>query len=520
MEPPKLATEIILLILNPLEKHDLKSARLVSKIWTSPAAELLFDQVYVSAHPENLEVFNSIARHPLLSQCIKTLRYDAVDFVEACTKQEYIGSLWDQTIHYFYKYNREQLKAFNFGPDINTWLEIVVGVYCDGDISTFRRIEERLGSWEKFKDYDFISYGYQKFQKCAAHQRAQFDNGAFFESLAGGLQTLNNLCCVMIDGPWSFLYDLFPEPDFFPDPKKPFLEKPTGSPLARDWNIFHTCPRAWNFEPPRSVFGLQICGAENGADHYWTIIAALLRSQRKIQTFKTGDQSRCKFPPFVFDRTRKESLSFYGLDIVAFSELQVLKLSVAQYGYEKTTELFPNIDGLRLLLRSVRHLRDLHLVLPEGPSHTPVFYKFSQVFPQEGQWNHLTSLSLYAISSSAADFLSLITRKMPALSHLQLGMIGLDIGDWEGVIECMKQSMHLSSFRISPVPQLYHRGGYEFFDYEMPSPTPDEIEDYVQEGGRHPCLRPDQSDAAALLYITPDIQDFYKPTPEHNLLAS
>ena len=517
----ELPNEIIPLILKSLEKHDLKSARLVSKTWTSLAAEFLFDQVYVSAHPENLEVFGAIARHPLLSGCIKTLIYDAVDFVEICTKKQYIGSLWVQTSHYFNLYNREQLEAFNFGPDINTWLKAVVRAYSDVDSSTFRRVQERLGSgWETFKDYDFINQGYQKFLKCAALQRAQFDNGAFLESLVGGLQTLKNLSCVMVDGPWSFLYDLFPEPDFFPDPKKPFLEKPTGSPLARDWNIFHTCPRAWNFEPPQYFFMPQICGAENGADHYCTIIAALLRSQRKIQTFKTGDQSRCKFPPFVFDRTRKESLSFYGLDLVAFSELQVLKLSVAQYGHENTPELFPNIDGLRFLLRSVRHLRDLDLDLPEGSSHRPVFYKFSQVFPQEGQWNHLTSLSLYAISSSAADLLTLITRKMPALSHLQLAMIGLDIGDWEGVIECMKQSMHLSSFRISPVPQLYHRGGYEFFDYEMPGLRSGEIEDYVQEGGRHPCLRPDQSDAAAILYITPDIQDFYKPTPTHTSLAS
>ena len=65
--------KIILQIFQLLEKSDLKSARLVKKTWTVVAAKLLFDQVYVSPHSENLEVFTAIAQHPLLSQCIKTL---------------------------------------------------------------------------------------------------------------------------------------------------------------------------------------------------------------------------------------------------------------------------------------------------------------------------------------------------------------------------------------------------------------------------------------------------------------
>ena len=512
----ELPNEIILLILKSLEKHDLKSARLVSKIWTSLAAELLFDQVYVSAHPENLEVFSAIARHPLLSQCIKTLRYDAVEFVEACTKKQYFGSLWWQTrYHFFNCYNREQLKASTLGPDISTWVEAVAAVYPDDDLVAGRSWQECLGSgWGKFKDYDFIKDGYQKYQKCAALQRAQFDSGTFLESLVAGLQTLKNLACVMLDDPWFFPREVLH------DPMRLFLKKPIGSPLARDWNIFHMCPQAWDFVPDHYVSNSRICGAASGADHYWTIIAALLRSQRKIQTFKMGDQSFRSFPPFAFDRTRKESLSFYGLDIVAFSELQVLKLSIAQYGNENTPELFPNIDGLRFLLRSMHHLRVLVVHLPEYPQDKTGFYKSSQVFPQEGQWNQMTSLSLYGISSSAAGFLTLIARRMPALGHLLLGMIRLDTGDWEGVIECMKHSMHLSRFNIVPGTQFYHRGVTEFFNYGKHGPRPDEVEKYVENGGRHPCLQPHQSDSTAMSYITTDIQDFYKPIPTHALLVS
>lgn len=511
----ELPNEIILLILKSLEKRDLKFARLVSKTWTSLAAELLFDQVYVSAHPENLEVFSAIARHPLLSQCIKTLRYDAVDFA-GCTKEQYFDSLWWETRYQFYPYDREQLKASTFGPDINEWQEAVAAFYPEhGDVFAIKNPYKFRGAgWEKFKDHDFISHGYQKYQKCAAFQRAQFDNGTFLESLVRGLQTLKNLSCVMLDGP-----RIFPR-EVFHDAKKLCLRKPTGSPLARDWNVFYMCPQGWHFVPHQYAHESLMGAADNGADHYWIIIAALLRSQRKIKTFEMGDQTYCSFPPIVFDRTRKENFNFYGHDIVALSHLQVLKLSVAQFGEENTPELFPNLDGLRFLLRSIHQLRVLGLDLPEFSEARTAFYKYSQVFPQKGQWKQMTSLSLYAISSSAADFLTLITRRMPALSHLQLGMIGLDRGDWEGVIECMKHSMHLSRFDIYPDTQFYHRGAAGFFGYGEHGLKPDEIRRYVENGGRHPCLRPDQSDSAAMLYITPDIEDFYKPIPKHTLLAT
>ena len=509
----ELPNEIILLMLKSLEKHDLKSARLVSQTWSSLAAADLFDQVYVSAHPENLEVFSAIARHPLLSRCIKTLIYDAIDFVETCTKRQYFWSLWLQTRRHFWQCGIRKLKGSTKCTEINTLTNLVTSFDADLNPSRNVRVYYENG-WTNCKDFDLISYGYQKYQKYAVLQRAYFRKGTFLESLAGGLQTLKNLSCVTLDDQWYF------PPEVLHDSEKLFLKRPTGSPLARDWNIFHTCPQAWEFEPPEwTQDSMLISGATNGDNHYWTIIAALLRSPRKIQTFKMGNQSFCAFPPFVFDRSRKESLSFYGLVTVAFSELQVLELSIARFGCEKTPELFPNIDGLRFLLRSMRHLRYLALDLPEYPQGEPAFYKYSQVFPREGQWKHLTSLSLYSISSSARDFLTLITRQIPMLSCLRIGMIELDIGNWEGVIECMEHSMHLSRFRFISC-QLYHRGATEFFDDEKHCPKPDEIERYVENGGRHPCLRPDQSDTTAVLYITPDIQDFYKPISPHTLLAS
>lgn len=491
-----LPNEIILQILRSLEKCDLKSARLVSSTWTALAAEFLFDQAYVSVHPKNLEVFNSIAQHPLLSQCIKTLIYDAVNFEEDCTKDDYFERLMGQTRRCFPTSSVPSFGAPTLDDEINTWVNLVT-------TDTQRRPNHHYRSvWLKCMDYGFIDYGYQKYQRCAALQRAGFGNGTFLESLVGGLQRLRNISCVIVADGWHFRREVRK------DPKKLLLKRPRGSPLARDWNIFHTCPQEWKFpydletEPERS--------ATDGALHYWAITGALLRSQRKIQTFEVGNGSSHGVPPYLFDRSQVGSLSFLGLDIVALSGLEDLRLTIAAYGDESAPASFPKMDGLRLLLGSLRRLRFLALNLPwhfvVEDEFKPKLYDFGQIFPQEGHWSQLTSLSLSGFTGSAADLLTLFPRAMPNLTILRLPMIDLASGTWEGVIEWMSQLMHLSNFHIVNA-QLWHRGGTKFFGGKS-SPDPSAIEEYVVNGGRHPCLGSDEPDSAAQKYLTYDLKCF------------
>lgn len=192
-----IANEIILEILKLLQKCDLKSARLVSKTWTTFAAELLFDQVYVSVHPENLEVFSAIAQHPLLSQCIKTLRYDAVEFVSTWNKRQYFLHLWYQTNRHFRHVSGSSKENLTSNPEINAWVKLVTTKF--GFLDTDQRANESFVQvWQKCKDYDFICHGYEKYRKCSALQRVQLTNGTFLETLVGGLQKLTNLSRVII----------------------------------------------------------------------------------------------------------------------------------------------------------------------------------------------------------------------------------------------------------------------------------------------------------------------------------
>ena len=363
-------------------------------------------------------------------------------------------------------------------------------------------------AWEKCKDYRFIVSGYQKYQSSAAVQRALFKNGTFLEALVAGLKMLRNLSHVTIRDRW-FFRQIFDDRD----PKRLLPRRAVGSPLARTWSIFYTWPQRWTFGPHDCIQDSTLLRRGiNGAYHYRTITDALLRSQKTIQTLEVGEYLfHSGIPPFLFDTTRAQSLNFIGLDTAAFSGLQVLKLRIAAYGDERTPDIFPNMDGLRLLLGSLHRLNELDLILP-GDGDKPDFYTFSQVFPQDYHWDHLTSLSLRSFSSSAADLLTLIICRMRRLSHLRLDMIGLLSDTWEGVIECMMRSMHLSSIDVVPYTQFWHRYGTEFFKDGIDF-GPLDIMEYVLLGGRHPCLPSDKPDSAANKYITEELEPFVHISP-------
>lgn len=488
-----LPNEVVLLILKSLGKSDLKSARLVSKTWTAFAAEYLFDQAYVSAHPENLEVFRAITRHRLLSKCVKRLKYDAVDFVETLSERRYFRDLWRQTFFNSHCAGKKSLEALTSDPEIKTWLNLVAtNNLGPSDVNGHYKVVRK-----KCKDFRFISGGFHKYKLYAALQSSQFHGGNFFETLVEGLQKLQNLARITMTACWPSRLELNSASVRF------VLKEPSGSPLARSWELFHLLPqkREWMQLASEST-------ATDGAIHHWTVINALIRSQRKIQAFSESCYST---PPYVFDRSQPNSLSSHGLDIVAFSGLKILKLHIAAYGDENTPELFPNMDGLRLLLGSLPFLEKLMLDLPENPRDEPLLYDYNQVFPPNGHWSRLTKLSLSHLASAAADFINLLTRRAPILVGLDLGAINLLSGTWEGVIECMKQSMHLTRVNL-PDSDLWHRGGTNFYETEGYPDTLD-IEQYVLHGGRHPCLRPEQPNSAADDYVTEDLELFYKAAP-------
>ena len=85
----RFSNEIALDIVSYLNKTQLKSVRLVSKQWCDCGSQYLFDQLYVSPHKEDLDVFNSVTQHPILSNCVRRLIYDGAEFQLSYTLLDY-----------------------------------------------------------------------------------------------------------------------------------------------------------------------------------------------------------------------------------------------------------------------------------------------------------------------------------------------------------------------------------------------------------------------------------------------
>ena len=117
----------------------------------------------------------------------------------------------------------------------------------------------------------------------------------------------------------------------------------------------------------------------------------------------------------------------------------------------------------------------------------------------------LTKLDITALAISVDDLVHLLTAKMPNLRELVISDIELLGGPWEGMIEFLKTSMHLLSFPLYECSKLKHLGGRVFLgDGEEDDENlvfHAKIEEYVVNGGRHPCLRPDEDVSASRRYL-------------------
>ena len=457
--------EIVLAILEPLGRRDLKSARLVSKTWCSCASGFLFDKVYVAPNKVDLEVFNAITQHPILSKCIRQLVYDGSEFMPNIKRRTYIEGLWAQTATLFNMGKFPQ----SSDPQINEWANDVAR-------KKYSSLKDRVAKW---KYHDLIDRGYEEYQKHAVYQRKALQSGCFVDSLVEGLSRLVNLESVTLEEGWPHSV------------KTSLDEHHHGTPLARKWNQFHYCPEEWSWD----AGGNDLDGLPDGISQYCNITTALFRAQRQINEFTIGRYNSLGITPEVFERVGPMRPNSPRSDIQALSGLKRLQLRLASSDYGSAPEFCLNIEGLPKLLGSMHSLRRLDLHLSCSDEELLHLYRHDQVFPQAMTWNDLVILELENFSSSATDLLHLVLIQMPNLKRTGFGTMQLLEGSWESFIECFKQFHSFTYFEIDPYSSLHHvRGDILALDYE-------EISEYVMVGGRHPCLSDDQPASASEAYM-------------------
>ena len=447
-----LPNELLLNIFQSSERTDLKSARLVCKSWDPCASRFLFDKIYVAPNAIDLQVFEDITQHPILSKCVRHLVYDASVFTSNMTKICYV----DDVIQQMLLVNKKG-EASPDDPDFR-----ILELTRDCMRASFARLrqgeEEQIANW---KDHSLFHPGYQAYQEHCAYQRRALQSGHFLQTLVVGLSRLSCLRSVSLQGGWTRLV------------VANFGEHHDGTPLARRWNAFHCFPRRWRWGP--------------GIDRHFEIITtALARAKPHIDEFAI-DRDSCINDRYL--ENERAPLSGLRSGIAALSGIKRLHLNVMDSPDVSALKNDDNIEGLAKLLGSMHSLQRLHIAARGNITHGTLFLKVMT-------WNNLENLTLIRLCSTTTDLLRLILIQMPRLRHLVFGTLTLMDGDpWASFTECLRQFHHFTTFKI-------HQKSFFYDCFQKPHDyTMAEVADYVMNGGRHPCLSEEQPTSASEAYM-------------------
>lgn len=491
-----LPSELVLMSLRYLNKSDLKNARLVSKQWSSCASEHLFSKLFISPHHLNLQIFVDITRDPRLSKCVKELEYNAVHFSPHITISEYFDKLWRQIVGVAWA---EGSVHKDSDPEIHRFVTLIKSCERDWDRTEVIKAEARLQCF----DFAFIREGYQRWMEEAHFEKECTENGVLLNMLTTGLKSLSRLRTVRLRSEWSITGKLGCQ----------------GSPLARSWNRMHAHPGRYI---PESDRFLQACNAHT---HFQNLTSAL--SVAAITDLRNVWIESTIPPAEIFDTPNgRQSCKHHSVS--AYSGLLNLKLCLVGWCDNPMVKLYDNLPGVSSMLEAMTALKRFELELPEDYVNEPVIYfPYAKVFPANGRWPHLTTFMVLNLSIGTKDLITLLTKQMPSLRHLTFGNMRLLDGHWEGIVEYLRNSNQLSSFRLVSEYAMLHRGNEIYLALNSPAPLSPIgqsyfvkirlMMEYVVNGLRdptlkHPSLNPRQQAHQSSEYL----RDVYRLCDAHD----
>ena len=260
-----LPVELRVYILNYVEKCDLKSVRLVSKEWYLLATTHLFDNVSISPRPKDIEVFERITRHPVLSSAVKDLVYDASQFPLYDDIEDYRGKL-------YYPILRISMRG---GDPILKISDIEIKRYARGQLAKVRGGLSYSEFCQMHENDEFVVEGFEKHSAHAKYEQHSFQSGVFYSDICSGLYRLHNLHSVKLsDSPWD--HDIDQTPD-------------ESSPLMRSWNPYYLHPTLHSEEFDENFSEM--------ADHFHTLTRAISMTGKNITNFELPFNIGPAFPP-------------------------------------------------------------------------------------------------------------------------------------------------------------------------------------------------------------------------------
>ncbi|KAL9578000.1 MAG: hypothetical protein Q9212_006003 [Teloschistes hypoglaucus] len=493
----KVPLEVTLQIFQRLPKKDLKSIPLCCKAYSVFASEFLFDVVYLSTHEADFWVLADLASHPLLSKCVKQLRWDGSYFPHHITKQAYLSRLFVQLWHIFSKAQSPPYDSPD--PKVNELMDLGICASIRFTPPQLRREE----LFSKFGDCAFVTDGYQKFQEHAHRQDSTFGSDDYWQAVDVFLSFLPNLRDARIDSEWYELSEL----------KSSTLQittygeiAPTGSPLARSWNMLHLRPFKW-LNPGKRKNSLKHDGSYAFLN-MCMFLEHFPQGVRQLVTKGKGYGDDPALPTSLFSSRIGFDTVFSQEFLVIYERMEVLHLSIEsdQSPYQGPSPL----TDLQAMLQAMPQLKDLRLVLPvNGREKGVALYKFEHIFPPRPHpWQNMNRLEIWHLAVRPASLLSLLMLDAPNLRYLTFWDIELWDGTWEQVLACMSLYLHLSYFHIHHRRGLYYPGMRivwsedqpvirvkdmpYWLDTEADAPHTyliDSIEEYVKYGGEHPMMK-------------------------------
>ena len=485
--------ELLLEILQHLEKIDLKTVRLVSRSFSRYASGFLFDTVYISDHKVDFDVLSNLAEYPQLSRCVKKLKYDASQF-PAMSKQCYMSELGLQLLDM--KDPTGQSLQDSPDPDVNGFVETLSN-RSDG----WSHEANTQEAWRRYSDSSFIQDGYEKFLQHADRLEEVKITSDYWGAVSKKLGYFSNIDCVEM---YSLWYLSSADPMFTTlNVSSCGSISHIGSPLNRSWNPIHLFPKQFSYGATRDSPPI----SSDGTAEFSTLNRILQSHPKRIKYLKTN---RAHIPVTAFIAGADVLAALLPNRFKAYDQLRSLSFCILERRFRRDDTL--GIPSLPKLLRATTQLRHLALILPGKTDAHVLYYTIQDVFYSRHAviWPYLQSLDLNRLSTNAVQWIALLAFSMPNLRSLTIFNIELGDSDWQVVVECMHRCLNLCRFRIRRGPGLTYAGHTMVGTQDTPRLTVmewgteehykflDRIEHYVVHGGRNPFLQAHQRDDALI----------------------
>ncbi|KAI4115244.1 MAG: hypothetical protein LQ345_004119 [Seirophora villosa] len=191
----------------------------------------------------------------------------------------------------------------------------------------------------------------------------------------------------------------------------------------------------------------------------------------------------------------------------ACGRLEVLDIKFVTRGRPQYDTNFLRLEGLRSIFHASTTLQKLSLSMLFGAAEFGVtedgWYALQNIFPRGADWQlpKLRDLDLTGFAVSYERLAGLLFLDFPSLKELRLECIQLMSGSWDDFVEGLR---HLDTLQLclirEPLLQLTEVPNRHYQLYRGRWKTLTVLDDYINEGGRHPSLLDNEPDAASAKY--------------------